>query len=201
MFGLSRRRAPGIVSAEPPAPPGRAWSSLPPLERTSGDVELTALTSSFISRLTARRRLDVSLAPLGHDVRLDAPAGIATGIAQVVQLSAAGPSLDLRPRRLRRLLRRDATPAGPVVARDAVPDEEQLSVEVPRSEEVNGSDVATDVDAVVERRLVPAASTAAPTVGDASPDEDRRAALRARAAPRCPNRRPTGRNSLRRGGN
>ena len=97
----------------------------------------------------------VSLAPLGHDVRLDAPAGIATGIAQVVQLSAAGPSLDLRPRRLRRLLRRDATPAGPVVARDAVPDEEQLSVEVPRSEEVNGSDVVKDVDAVVQRRLVP----------------------------------------------
>src|SRR5215210_7592024 len=106
MFGLPRRRVPETVSAEHRAPLDRAWMSLPPLKRTSGDVELTAGTPSFLSALPARRGLDLSLAPLGHEVRLDAPAGIATGIARSVQLSAAGPPLDLRPGRLQRLLRR-----------------------------------------------------------------------------------------------
>src|SRR5919204_3059025 len=93
-----------------------AWAGLPALPRAGGDVELTAPTRSFLRSLTGRREPPVSLAPLGHDVRLQAPSGIATGIARAVRASTATrPPLDLRPRPrpLQRLLRRAAAIVAP----------------------------------------------------------------------------------------
>src|SRR6266540_691747 len=82
----------------------RAWASLPALGPTSGDIELTAPTRGFVGSLPSRAGTALALSPLGHDVRLEAPTGIASGIARVVQATSGGRALDLRPRGRRKQL-------------------------------------------------------------------------------------------------
>src|SRR5205085_10764716 len=97
MFALFRRRASESPSAVAQADRARDdWTSQPVLQRTSGDLELTAPTAQFVPGLTGRRRLDLALAPLGHEVRLEAPAGIATGIARAVETAPGRPPADVR---------------------------------------------------------------------------------------------------------
>jgi hypothetical protein len=65
-----------------------AWPSLAPIQRTVGEVPLTAPTVDFGRDLAGLRRPDLILRPLGHDVAADGPAGLVSGIATPL---AAGP--------------------------------------------------------------------------------------------------------------
>jgi hypothetical protein len=93
----------GSPAARPPAAP--AWAAQPRIDRVVGPLELTAPTQLFLGRLTARRSPTLALAPLRHDVTLEAPKGIATGIARVRTTAAERPALESRWQRTRRRLR------------------------------------------------------------------------------------------------
>ena len=81
---------------EPGAGPGSvsrpaAWRDLPPLQRAVGAAPLTAPSAVFARDLASRRTPDPMLAPLGHDVTADGPAGLVSGIAvPLVQRAARG---------------------------------------------------------------------------------------------------------------
>lgn len=85
-----RRTAPAIVAppaepdtpVEPDRPLERAWASLPPLADFVPDLGPVS-EPTFVEHLTTRQAPPEVLQPLAHGVHLDAPAGIATGIASV----------------------------------------------------------------------------------------------------------------------
>lgn len=136
MFGLQSRHRPEPASKPIPERESGAWTGLPALPR-AGDVELTAPTQSFLRSLTGRREPYVALAPLGHDVRLEAPAGIASGIARAVRASTATRSpleLGPRPRPLQRLLRRAAAIVAPEAEAPPVTDVSRSASEEPDQE-------------------------------------------------------------------
>lgn len=74
-----------------------ARRSYPPFERAVGRVRLTASSLRFVQRLASRRRPRLALAPLGHQVSLTAPRGLASGIANVVFAPGTGPALEFPP--------------------------------------------------------------------------------------------------------
>ena len=74
------------------------WASIPPIQRTVPQAQLTAATAEFIESLAGTHDPDISLAPLGHEVRLDAPSGIVTGLTRHVETYAASGELVARPR-------------------------------------------------------------------------------------------------------
>jgi len=67
-------------AAGPGAGPARRdWATLPPLQRATGEIALTARTAPFTASLVTWR--DPSfLAPLGHSVDPNAPAGLVEGV-------------------------------------------------------------------------------------------------------------------------
>jgi hypothetical protein len=58
-----------------------AWRDAPPLQRAVGEAPLTAPSAAFSRDLAGRRTLEPMLAPLGHDLTADGPAGMVSGIA------------------------------------------------------------------------------------------------------------------------
>jgi hypothetical protein len=94
---LVRRLVPGGRS--PRAGPGAAatpitageWRSLPPIRTAAGPAPLVAPNAPFKAELATARRAPIALATLGHERRLEAPAGLSTGIATPVQRSPAAP--------------------------------------------------------------------------------------------------------------
>ncbi len=58
-----------------------AWRDAPPLQRAVGEAPLTAPSTAFARDLAGRRTPERMLAPLGHDVTADGPAGTVSGIA------------------------------------------------------------------------------------------------------------------------
>lgn len=97
---LPRRRTARVAAPHPaprPVPAARAWQSLPPLVPTPRRPALTAAPRRFVRRLPGRRGVPRHLAPLSHDVRLEAPAGIVTGIART---AGAPPAAHAAPRPL-----------------------------------------------------------------------------------------------------
>ena len=76
--------APGVPSR--PA----AWRSLPPVQRATGGMALTAPAASFVRELATRRPPDLALRPLAHDVAADGPSGLVSGVA--TPLTAPRPS-------------------------------------------------------------------------------------------------------------
>lgn len=65
-------------------PPSPGWEVLGPTATSVEPPELTAATDSFLASLQTRRPPWVALEPLGHDVSLTAPRGLAMGVARVV---------------------------------------------------------------------------------------------------------------------
>ncbi len=70
---------PALPAGAPARPP--AWNSLPPVRRTAGEIPLTASAAAFARDLAGRRPPERILRPLAHDVALDGPAGLVSGIA------------------------------------------------------------------------------------------------------------------------
>jgi hypothetical protein len=70
-----------------------AWHDLPPVQRAVGVAPLTAPSADFARSLAGRRAPEPMLAPLGHDVTVDGPAGLVSGIAvPLVQRAPSGPA-------------------------------------------------------------------------------------------------------------
>jgi len=82
--------ATGPTSRSEPA----AWRSLPTIQRAVLPIEPSAHSGEFVQDLGTRRPLEHFLAPLGHDVRTEAPSGIATGIAAPAVARSGGPELE-----------------------------------------------------------------------------------------------------------
>jgi Domain of unknown function (DUF4157) len=73
------------------------WATLPPIQRAAAaPIELTAESGLFVEHLATHDVFEPALQPLGHNVTLEAPAGIATGIARPVEHRSDGPQLQHR---------------------------------------------------------------------------------------------------------
>ncbi len=95
--------APPARAAEPsrdlPEPVQRRaeWATLPPIQRAAAaPIELTAESGLFVEHLATHAAFETALQPLGHNVTMEAPAGIATGIARPVEHVGGGPELQHR---------------------------------------------------------------------------------------------------------
>ena len=77
----------GSAGTRDPGPSPRAaarpaaWRDAPPLQRAVGEAPLTAPSAAFARDLAGRRTPEPMLAPLGHDLTADGPAGMVSGIA------------------------------------------------------------------------------------------------------------------------
>ena len=89
------RRAVG-EKAPAAAPQRRDWASLPPTQRSIGELALTAATPEFVDSLAGAHDPDLSLQPLGHHVSLDAPRGLVVA-RSVESYTPSTPMID-RPR-------------------------------------------------------------------------------------------------------
>jgi len=96
-FGKSPDR--GTVQAPEPAARRRDWESLPPIQRAVGEPELTAPTMEFVESLAGSQDPGTSLETLGHNVSIEAPHGLVSGIATTA--GSYSPSIEMvgRPRR------------------------------------------------------------------------------------------------------
>lgn len=95
------RSAPGTrgtaVPASPPATP--PWQALAPLRSTVRKLELTAPTEPFEAGLHTRRPPWMALETLGHAAGLGGPAGVASGLTEIVaRPNREGPELALPER-------------------------------------------------------------------------------------------------------
>jgi hypothetical protein len=91
---FSRRRpAPTVAGTTTRSEPA-AWRSLPTIHRAVETIEPSAHSQDFVHDLGTRRPLEHFVQPLGHDVRTEAPGGIATGIAGPAIARNEGPELD-----------------------------------------------------------------------------------------------------------
>src|SRR6476469_1271769 len=92
--------APAIAEEVPQAPARgarpEAWRELAPL-RTLEPVELTADGRRFSEGLGVRHPAELALKPLGHDLTLEAPQGLVSGLAHVVEAPDRGLELPLVP--------------------------------------------------------------------------------------------------------
>jgi hypothetical protein len=102
-FGLGRRSSSGngastagsdaptisrVASATPA--PSRAWASLPPIQRTAGDMPLVAAPGSFVNGLPGSHGLPPIVEPLGHEVSNLAAPGLVVARTRSVEAPAAG---------------------------------------------------------------------------------------------------------------
>ena len=84
------------AAAPPPAAPAPAWEAVASLNPTARKIVLTAPTEVFEAGLHTRQPPWLALEPLGHDVVLGAPAGVARGLAEVVgRQNDVGPEMTL----------------------------------------------------------------------------------------------------------
>ncbi len=117
--------APGAAT-DPPGPTGAsvrpaAWSGLPPVQRATGGIALTAPTAAFVRDLAGSQAPAPILRPLAHDLVPDGPAGLVSGIATPLAaaappavVAATAPSAGLpAPRALQRRARTTSVAAPP----------------------------------------------------------------------------------------
>lgn len=95
---------------------GEDWSSQPPIQRVAGPIELTAPADTMLAGLTSRNLPEFALQPLGHEVRLEAPAGIATGIANPIATRSRWSPLEFVRRAGQRLRGATASPEADIDA-------------------------------------------------------------------------------------
>jgi len=89
----------------------RAWAQLPTIPHTVGEPPLIAPTPPFRDSLAGAAPAPIALAPLTHGHGLDAPTGLARGLARPVEVgadrvAAAAPALSPARHRLQRKLAR-----------------------------------------------------------------------------------------------
>ena len=87
----------GTYGAAPGAPPTRAWASLPPIQRASGEPPLVAPARTFLEGVPGAQPLPPIVGPLGHDVTPLAPAGVVAAPVHAVQSLTSNASLIGRP--------------------------------------------------------------------------------------------------------
>ncbi|HEY4227329.1 MAG TPA: hypothetical protein VGM49_03250 [Candidatus Limnocylindrales bacterium] len=102
-FGLGRRSSSGDgassddsdtgfdtgVAAAAPAP-DHAWASLPPIQRTTGDMQLVAAPGSFVEGLPGSRGLPPIVQQLGHEVSSLATPGLVVAHARPIDAPTSG---------------------------------------------------------------------------------------------------------------
>src|SRR5262245_50797379 len=74
-------RGPATAAALDERPARPAWRDLPPIARSVRPAPLVARTADFGHEVSDHLAAPLALAPLGHEVHRDAPAGVAGGIA------------------------------------------------------------------------------------------------------------------------
>lgn len=90
------------------------WRALPPLRPDSAHpLPEVSRASAFSHRLAAEVQAPLHLAPLGHELRSDAPKGIVTGVARPIVSPAAQRRSEQLPVLLRRRHRRSPEPTTP----------------------------------------------------------------------------------------
>jgi hypothetical protein len=175
-----------------PAEPG--WATLPPLLPSAVGVELTAPSTSFVRALTGRRAPNLALAPLGHDVRLDAPGGTLVGVARAVESTAVARSpFQFASRRLRRLVQRAAAS---VTSREAPTEPFEGAEDVmwePEPEPIRAPEDAAGAHADLDLAAAAPAAAAPPgaprveaALSGAAPSHAPAAAVRGTAGPAAP---------------
>src|SRR5215469_8156337 len=82
-----------MPAAPAPRASGREWAALPPIQRATADVSLTAPARAFASGLPGAVGVPLALQPLGHARSLDAPSGLVTGLASPAPTYAGGERL------------------------------------------------------------------------------------------------------------
>jgi len=94
------RKADASTPASAPPAIHFQWKEIPAIQRTIADHPLTVLTEPFAAELTTHQDPRAVAKPLGHQVTLEAPRGLALGIARP-QLRHDGPDLvpRMRPNR------------------------------------------------------------------------------------------------------
>ncbi|HYW26298.1 MAG TPA: hypothetical protein VE953_19155 [Terriglobales bacterium] len=92
-FGRSRSETASPEAPPPPRATGRDWVDLPPIQRATGDLPLTASSRAFASGLPGAVGVPLALQPLGHARSPDAPAGLVTGLASPAPTYAGGERL------------------------------------------------------------------------------------------------------------
>src|SRR5438132_299325 len=106
MWPLRRKAAPGSEHSPRPAPASAAerggtsaaqaeWATLSPLGPEVSKVQPVAEYETFKRSLSSWRRPDLSVEPLGHEVSLEAPPGIVTGLVTRTVQRTDGPPLVL----------------------------------------------------------------------------------------------------------
>jgi hypothetical protein len=99
-FGKAARPEDEQAAPAPPPPPQRHdWASLAPIQRTIGDIPLTAPSVEFGQSLAGSEEPALSLEPLGHHRSPEGPQGIVAGIASPVESYSHSTELVVRPRR------------------------------------------------------------------------------------------------------
>src|SRR5262245_45552203 len=88
---LRRPGGTGSVARAPSRPARAAWRDLPPIQRSIGEAPIVAGSPSFAEGLPGHRPAPLALEPLGHEVGLDAPAGIVLGVGRVAKGPVASP--------------------------------------------------------------------------------------------------------------
>ncbi|GEM_PF-7041112 len=78
----------GIAVAVPAS--SRAWASLPPIQRTSGDMPLVAAPGSFAEALPGSQGLPPIVQPLGHEVSNLATPGLVVARTRPVEAPSTG---------------------------------------------------------------------------------------------------------------
>jgi len=87
------------ASLAPPtlAPPTGAWSSLPPIQRVSGEPPVVAPAGSFLADVPGARPLPPIVGQLGHDVTPLAPSGLVAAPSHAVASLTSSAALVDRP--------------------------------------------------------------------------------------------------------
>jgi hypothetical protein len=99
-----KTEAPADSGSRPvPAPViRRDWTGLPPIQRLVGEHPLTAPSDRFSDDLATHHDPSVSTEPMGHQVSVEAPAGIVLALARPTTRND-GPAMISRPRVQRRV--------------------------------------------------------------------------------------------------
>lgn len=98
-FHFGRSPKSDKAHAAEPAPTRREWASLPPIQRAAGEPELTAPTMEFVESLAGSHGPATSLEALGHQVSMEAPHGLVSGIARTITTYSPSSEMIGRPRR------------------------------------------------------------------------------------------------------
>ena len=113
-----------VFGARPSAP--QAWRELPVMGTTVGAPPLIAPTPPFRADLAGAAQAPIALAPLTHGRGLDAPAGLARGLARPIERGGLAPSAS--PALRSRSQRKPASDMGGAVTETAELPAEQLAM-------------------------------------------------------------------------